>query len=52
VYDMSSSNRQFFLVGIGALWAIWLSHNGVVFNKVAMPSSMQVISRGTHWTRT
>jgi hypothetical protein len=47
VYDMSSSNRQIFLVGIGAmLWAIWLSRNDVVFNKVTISSSMQVIFRG------
>jgi hypothetical protein len=52
-YDMSSSNRQIFLVGIGAmLWAMWLSRNDVVFSKVAISSSMQVIFRGTHWTRT
>jgi hypothetical protein len=50
---MSSRNRQIFLVDIGAmLWAMWLSCNDVVFNKVAISSSMQVIFRGTHWTRT
>jgi hypothetical protein len=41
VYDMSSSNRQIFLVGIGAmLWAMWLSRNDMVFNKVTISSSM------------
>jgi hypothetical protein len=53
VHDMNSSNMQIFLVGTGAiLWAIWLSRNDVVFNKVSISSSMQVIFRGTHWTRT
>jgi hypothetical protein len=53
VHDMNSSNMQIFLVGTGAiLWAIWLSHNAVVFNKVSISSSMQVIFRGTHRTRT
>jgi hypothetical protein len=53
VHDMNSINRQIFLVGIGImLWPIWLCLNDVVFNEVSISSSMQVIFRGTHWTRT
>jgi hypothetical protein len=53
VYEMNSKERQIFLVGIGVmLWAIWLSRNDVVFNKVSISSSMQVIFQGTYWTRT
>jgi hypothetical protein len=53
VWDMNSRDRQIFLVGIGAmLWAIWLSHNDVVFYKIPISFSMQVIFRGTYWTRT
>jgi hypothetical protein len=34
VWDMNSRDRKIFLVGIGAmLWAIWLSHNDVVFRR-------------------
>jgi hypothetical protein len=53
VHGMNSSNTQIFLVGIRAmLWVIWLSRTDMVFNKVTISSSMQVIFRGTHWTRT
>jgi hypothetical protein len=53
VWDMNSRERQIFLVGIGAmLWAIWLSRNGVVFDKIPIYSSMQVIFGGTYWTIT
>jgi hypothetical protein len=53
VYEMNPKERQIFLVRIGVmLWAIWLSHNDDVFNKVSISSSMQVIFRGTYWTRT
>jgi hypothetical protein len=46
VHGMNSSNMQIFLVDIGAmLWVIWLSLNDVVFNKVTISSSMQVIFR-------
>jgi hypothetical protein len=49
VHGMNSSTRQIFLVDIGTmLWAIRLSHNDLVFNKVAISSSMQVIFRGTY----
>jgi hypothetical protein len=53
VYEMNPKERQIFLVRIGVmLWAIWLSRNDDVFNKVSISSSMQVIFRGTYWTRT
>jgi hypothetical protein len=34
------------------LWAMWLSHNDIVFNKISISSSMQVIFWGIYWTRT
>jgi hypothetical protein len=53
VHDMNSSNKQNFLVGLGAmLWVILLNHNDVVFNKIPISSSKQVIFSETHWTRT
>jgi hypothetical protein len=53
LYGMSQKERQIFLIEIGVmLWVIWLSRNDVVFNKRSISSSMQVIFRGTHWTRT
>jgi hypothetical protein len=52
VINMKRSLRNLFLVGIGAmLWAIWLSRNDIIFNKSPGLSYMQVIFRGTHWTR-
>jgi hypothetical protein len=48
VWDMNSRDRKF-LVGIGAmLWAICLSRNDAVFDKIPIYSSMHVIFRGTH----
>jgi hypothetical protein len=53
VYEMNWKERLIFLVGIGTiLWSIWLRCIEVVFNKVLISSSMQVIFRGTYWTRT
>jgi hypothetical protein len=53
VHDMNSSNKQIFLVGLGAmLWVILLNHNDVIFNKISISSSKQVIFSGTHWTIT
>jgi hypothetical protein len=40
------------LVGASAIcWAIWLTRNDIVFDKVLVPSSLQVLFRGTYWTR-
>jgi hypothetical protein len=54
LYCVSKKNdRHTFLVGIGViLWTILLSHNDVVFDKIPISSSMYVISKETHWTRT
>jgi hypothetical protein len=53
VCDMNSRDRKIFLLGIGAmLWAIWLSCNDVVFDKIPISSSTQVLFKGTQWTRT
>jgi hypothetical protein len=39
-------------VGASAMcWTIWLTRNNIVFNKAAAPSYLQVIFRGTYWTR-
>jgi hypothetical protein len=44
VYGMNPKERHIFLVGIGViLWVIWLSHIDVVFNKLSISSSIQVI---------
>ena len=49
---MNKKLRSLVLVGACAIcWAIWLSRNDLVFDKVLVPSYMQVIFRGTHWTR-
>jgi hypothetical protein len=46
---MNKKDKHIFLVGIGAmLWTIWLSHNDVIFDKILIYFSMQVIFRGTH----
>ena len=48
----SSKIRKQILVGASALcWAIWLNRNEVVFNRTTPNSFMQVIFRGTYWTR-
>jgi hypothetical protein len=31
--------------------AIWLNRNGVIFDKSSVSTCMQVIYRGTYWTR-
>jgi hypothetical protein len=39
-------------VGASALcWAIWLTRNDIVFNKIVAPSYLQAIFGGTYWTR-
>jgi hypothetical protein len=41
-----------FLVGASAMcWVIWLTRNEVVFDKITVPSYLQVIFRGTYWIR-
>jgi hypothetical protein len=53
VCNMNKNDRHIFLVGVGTmLCAIWLSCNDAVFDKIPISSSMQVIFRGMHWTRT
>jgi len=40
------------LVGASAIcWAIWLTWNDIIFDKAAAPSYLQVVFRGTYWTR-
>jgi len=40
------------LVGASAIcWTIWLTRNDIVFDKILAPSYLQVIFRGTYWTR-
>jgi hypothetical protein len=37
-------------VGVSAFcWAIWLTRNDIVFDKVVAPSYLQAIFRGTYW---
>jgi hypothetical protein len=50
---MNSRTRKLVLVGIGAmLWSLWLSRNDIAFGKKPILSYMQLIYRGTYWTRT
>jgi hypothetical protein len=50
--NFSLKLRNQILIGAPALcWAIWLSRNDVVFKRTKPNSFVQVISRGTHWTR-
>jgi hypothetical protein len=52
VQNMKSNNKKIFFVGICVmLWAIWLNRNDIIFNKIQISSYMQVIFRGTYWTR-
>ena len=40
------------LVGASVIcWAIWLTRNDIVFDKALAPSYLQVIFKGTYWTR-
>ena len=40
------------LVAAAALcWAIWLTRNEVVFDKINLKSFLRVLFRGTHWLR-
>jgi hypothetical protein len=48
----SSKLRIQILVGATALyWAIWLSMNDVVFNRISTKSILQVVFRGIYWIR-
>lgn len=50
VFPAKSRNQC--LVGVAALpWAIWLNRNEVVFQRANTKSFLQVIFRGTYWTR-
>ena len=40
------------LVGASAIyWAIWLIRDDIIFDKATAPSYLQVVFRGTYWTR-
>jgi len=44
--------RNQVLVGVTALcWALWLSRNEIIFERKVPNSYLQVIFRGTYWTR-
>ena len=50
VYGMDNKVKKQMLVGASALcWAIWLSRNDMVFNKVSSKTYLQVLYRGTYW---
>ena len=45
-------NKRQMLIGVAAVcWSIWLSRNEIVFNNTLPNSFIQVIFRGTYWTR-
>ena len=44
--------KSHILVGASAFgWALWLTRNNIVFDKVLAPSYLQIIFRGTYWIR-
>jgi hypothetical protein len=46
-------HKRQILVGVTALcWSIWLCRNDVEFNRKNFNSLLQVVFRGTYWTRT
>ena len=48
----SPNLRKQILVGAAALsWALWLTRNDATFNRSFPNSCLQVIFRGTYWTR-
>jgi hypothetical protein len=49
---MDLNTKNLIIIGVSVLcWAIWISRNDLVFNKVHMLTYMQVLFRGTHWLR-
>jgi hypothetical protein len=49
---LNRKRKSHILMSASAIcWALWLTRNGVVFNKTTAPSYLQVIFRRTYWTR-
>jgi hypothetical protein len=49
---MDLNTNNLIITGVSVLcWAIWISRNDLVFNKVHMLTYMQVLFRETHWLR-
>jgi len=49
---VDSKTKYLIITGVSALcWAIWISRNDLVFDKVPMLTYLQVLFRGTHWLR-
>jgi hypothetical protein len=45
--------KSLILVDASAIcWGIWLTWNNMIFDKTVALSYLQVIFRGTYWTRT
>jgi hypothetical protein len=46
------NTKNLIITGVSVLcWAIWISRNGLVFNKAQMFTYLQVLFRGTHWLK-
>jgi hypothetical protein len=49
---LNRKRKSQILVGASAIcWVLWLTRNEVVFDKTTTPSYLQVIFKGTYWTR-
>jgi hypothetical protein len=49
---LNRKRKSQILMGASAIcWALWLTRNEVVFDKTTTPSYLQVIFKGTYWTR-
>jgi hypothetical protein len=52
IQNMNNTNKRLLLVGLDAVFSIWLSWNDIVFTKKSISSYMKVMFRATYWTRT
>ena len=45
------TNTLLLVAAAALIWAIWLTRNKVIFEKVRPKTFLQVLFRGTHWLR-
>jgi hypothetical protein len=44
--------RNLILIGVSAVcWAMWLSRNDIVFDKMNPQPCLRILFRATHWIR-
>ena len=50
--NQNNKSRNLIWVGVAALyWAIWTTHNDIIFHRIKYNSILQVIFSGTYWLR-